>query len=236
MFKFDKWLGASVGYMIGGPIGGFFGYMAAENNNSRNYQHTAHTSEFETSLLLLLAEVIVADGKVAESETAFVRKFFATHFDEKYIDEKTGILYHCIEKKYDSKKACDELRHYCNHTTRMQIVHLLFEVAIADGALVKAELDLIFKLAGWLNINDIDFKKIKATYSQNVNPKFFILLEVKPTDDFDTIKTAYRKMVLRYHPDKHTDKTTAEQNQMASKLQAIQQAYEEIKKIKENKL
>ncbi len=232
MAKFEKWLGAGVGYAVGGPIGGFFGYLASGNATEKKYTYTAHTSEFETSLLLLIAEVIVVDGVVSAAETSYARRFFSEQFDEKHVDEKMDILSHCIEKKYSTKKACDELRQYCNHATRKQIVHLLFEVAIADGALVPAEIDLIFKLAGWLNINDKEFKLIKNNYSQSGLLRHYVLLGVKPTDDFDVIKTCYRKLVLIYHPDKHATKGEAEQQKMAKKLVEIQAAFELIKKEK----
>jgi hypothetical protein len=70
--------------MVGGPLGGMIGYAAGNsvNSSSKKYSATAHTSEFETNLLLLASKVIKADGRVAQEELDFVRSFFTQHFSE----------------------------------------------------------------------------------------------------------------------------------------------------------
>ncbi len=230
MAKYEKWLGAGLGYMVGGPMGGMLGYAAGKtmDTKSNNYSNTANTSEFETNLLLLAATVIKADGRVMAEETAFVRGFFTDHFTADHIDEKMAILNHCLQRNYDPRKACDEIRATAKASTRAQVVHFLFDIAISDSALDKRETDIIFVLAGWLNVNDVEFKKIKAVYSTENFTKYN-LFGVSHNATFDEIKASYRKLVLEYHPDRNINLSPAEQKAIAEKFRKIQEAFEKIK-------
>ena len=232
MPKYEKWLGASLGWVVtGSPIGGLLGYVAGqtiEPTVEKKYSNTAHTSEFETNLIVLAAAIIKADGKAASDEVTFVSNFFRDHFDATYIEEKKAILHHCLIKTYDSRKACDGLRITCSITTRIQIVHFLFDLAISDRALSQKETDLIFLFAGWMNINDIEYRKIKANYTEDRSDKYQIL-GVSNKATFEEIKAAYRKLVLVYHPDKNTHLPLAEQTKIAVQFRLIQEAFEKIK-------
>jgi DnaJ like chaperone protein len=231
--KYEKWLGAGIGWMVtGGPIGSLLGFVAgsALESGEKKYKKTAHTSEFETSLLVLAAAVVKADGKISLSEMHFVRAFFRDNFSPEYLDEKMAIFDHCLRKGYDPRKACDEIRPTASRSTKIQIVNFLFELAIADDTLSKTESDLIFVLSGWLNINDVEFKKIKAAYLNNagINSNYQ-LLGVSAYASYDEIKAAYRKLVLEYHPDRNLNLSSTEHAKLAEKFRKIQEAFEKIK-------
>ncbi|MBS1624224.1 MAG: TerB family tellurite resistance protein [Bacteroidetes bacterium] len=229
MAKYEKWLGAGLGFVVGGPMGSMIGYAAGEQigKPAKKYSKTAHTSEFETNLILLASAVIKADGRVTREEMAFVRGFFTDHFDPAYIDEKMAILEHCLERQYDTRKACGDIRISASMSTRIQIIHFLFDIAIADADLSQRERDTIFVIAGWLNINDIEFNRIRQSYVAEVQRyNVFGLLH---TASFDEIKTAYRKMVLEYHPDRNIHLPPAEQKAVAEKFRKIQEAFDQIR-------
>lgn len=59
-----------------------------------------------------------------------------------------------------------------------------------------------------------------------MNP--YEILGVKPTDDDETIKKAYRELVKKYHPDRYRDNPLADLAK--EKLQEINQAYDSITK------
>ena len=65
-----------------------------------------------------------------------------------------------------------------------------------------------------------------TTYSKSEYEKYLNILEVNATDSLDTIKSAYRKLVAKYHPDKQSDEVAKE---LANeKLKMVNQAYEYI--------
>ncbi len=232
MAKYEKWLGAGIGWIVtGGPVGSLLGFAVGKalESTADSQSKTAHTSEFETNLIVLAAAVIKADAKVSLDEINFTKDFFRDHFSPDYLDEKMNILHHCLHRSYDPRKACDDLRISSTPTTRIQILHFLFDLAICDGALTDRESHTIFRIAGWLNVNDIDFKKIKSSYTGTAHDSQYTLLGVKPNASYEEIKAAYRKLVLEYHPDRNADLSAAEQKKVAEKFRAIQEAFEKIK-------
>ena len=230
MAKYEKWLGAGIGLFAGGPIGGLLGFAAGSymQPESKRYQNTSHTSEFETNLIVLAAAVIKADGRISLDEINFVRDFFKDQFSPDYLDEKMNILNHCLQKSYGPRKACDDIRVSSTPSTCTQVVNFLFDLALCDADMDKAEYDLIFVLAGWLNVNDVEFRKIKASFSPGGKTKYD-LLGVRLNASYEEIKAAYRKLVLEYHPDRNIHLSDAEQRALADKFRKIQEAFEKIK-------
>jgi DnaJ like chaperone protein len=230
MARYEKWLGAGIGFFAGGPVGSLLGYAAGSymEPDSKKYRKTGNTSEFETNLIVIASAVIKADGKVMLDEINFVRDFFKDHFSPDHIDEKLNILNHCLHKNYDARKACDDIRLSASPSTRTQVVNFLFDLSLSDGALNQSELDLIFRLAGWLNVNDVEFKKIKVSFSSTGDTKY-TLLGVRINASYDEVKAAYRKLVLEYHPDRNISLSDAEQVIIADKFRRIQEAFDKIK-------
>jgi len=63
-----------------------------------------------------------------------------------------------------------------------------------------------------------------TSYSKTEYEKYLNILKVNATDSLDTIKSAYRKLVAKYHPDRQTDDVAKE---LANeKLKMVNQAYE----------
>lgn len=229
MAKYEKWLGAGLGFVVGGPMGSMIGYAAGEQigKPAKKYSKTANTSEFETNLILLASALIQSDGRVTREELDFVRTFFTDHFDPAHIEEKMAILHHCLERRYDTRKACDDLRISSSPSTRIQIIHFLFDIAIADADLSQQERNTIFTIAGWLNINDIEFNRIRQSYIAEV--KRYNIFGLVHTASYEEIKAAYRKMVLEYHPDRNSHLSPAEQKAAADKFRKIQEAFDQIR-------
>jgi DnaJ like chaperone protein len=72
-----------------------------------------------------------------------------------------------------------------------------------------------------------DFESIKAMFIKNTDNAYKIL-EISPDADVDQIKTAYRKMVKKYHPDKLRGQDPAMIKGAEEKFREVQKAYEAI--------
>ena len=89
MAKFGKWIGAGLGWVLGGgPIGAIIGLSlgwmfdsASESDVEKGYVKTT-VGDFAVSLLVLVASVMKADGKVIRSELDFVKNISFNDLDK----------------------------------------------------------------------------------------------------------------------------------------------------------
>ena len=98
MAKFGKWVGAGLGWAFGGPIGAVIGLglgwmfdTAQEVDISKGYKKTTR-GDFAISLLVLIAAVMKADGKVMQSELNYVKSFFIQKFGTASANEALRML------------------------------------------------------------------------------------------------------------------------------------------------
>ena len=84
MAKFGKWIGGGLGWAFGGPIGALIGFTVGSmfdggksqtQRGASGYSGRTTTGGYVMSLLVLVAAVMKADGKVLKSELDYVKKF-----------------------------------------------------------------------------------------------------------------------------------------------------------------
>ena len=90
MAKYGKWIGAGLGFVMGGPIGALFGFfigstfdsttvITSQQMNDPGSRPTGR-GDFLLSLVVLATALMKADGKVTRNELDFVKKFFRDNF------------------------------------------------------------------------------------------------------------------------------------------------------------
>ena len=109
MAKFGKWIGGGLGWAFGGPIGAVIGFTVgsmfdggkgqAQTDRSTGYSGRTTTGGYVMSLLVLVAAVMKADGKVLKSELDYVKKFMVHNFGEASAAEAIKMLKDSIEKR-----------------------------------------------------------------------------------------------------------------------------------------
>ena len=134
-----------------------------------------------------------------------------------------------MKKQVSSRQVCIQIRQHMPHSSRLQLIHFLFGIAKADEYVSDIEVDEIRKIAGYLYVNQYDFESIKAMFYKSSDSAYKILEVEKSVTDSE-LKTAYRKMVKKYHPDKLIGLGDEHLKGAKEKFQRIQEAYEAIKK------
>ena len=229
-----KWLAAILGYsflkfpgaIIGFFIGSFIELLSKNSFNIRTGSYSIKPEKFELNLLALSAMIIKADGKIEQKELSFVRNFFIAQYGKNRADSIFKTFNKEIKKEV---QRLDEItRVFLQQTryeTRLQILHFLFGIANADGSVSDSELQKLSQIASGLRLNLPDFESIKAMFIKNTDNAYKIL-EVEPNASRDEIKTAYRNMVKKYHPDKIRSDNTAMIKGAEEKFREVQRAYE----------
>lgn len=243
MGKFTKWLGAGLGWSFGGPIGAVLGYLIANaiegfgkkdfqefQRQAQGHSDNTHSGDFEVSLLLLSSFVIKADGKIDQRELDFVRAYFVKMYGKDRANHAFRLFKGIIKSEAISpRQICLQIQHQMQHAARLQLMHYLFALAKADEIVTSEELDMLHKIAGYLNINPRDFESIKAMF-YNDSQSAYKILEIEKTATDQEVKAAYRKMVKKHHPDKLRHLGEEHLKGAQDKFLKIQEAYEQVKK------
>jgi len=130
-------------------------------------------------------------------------------------------------------KVCAQINSFTTHATRLQLIHFLFKLGLADGQLHDQELAEIKRIARYLRINPYDFASIEAMFHKNQDADWaFKVLEVPNTATESEVKKAYRKMAMKFHPDRLVDAGAEAQAAAKESFLNVQKAYEHICKQK----
>jgi DnaJ like chaperone protein len=116
-----------------------------------------------------------------------------------------------------------------NYSARLQLIHFLFGVALADDKIDSGELNMIAHISGQMGISVSDFESIQAMFIPNTDGDYKIL-EIERLATDEEVKKAYRRMAMKYHPDKVIHLGEDFQHAAKEKFQRVNQAYENIKK------
>jgi len=234
---FGKWLGGGLGFAMGGPIGGLLGFIVGSVIDSTTSTATDYSSspqrtaqgDFAMSLLVLVAAVMKADGTVVKSELDYVKQFFVRQFGRESAKEALLLLKDILKQEIMVKDICVQISKNMDYSSRLQLLHLLFNVSLADGRINKSEIDLIDKMSGALGISSSDFVSIRNMFIPETDSSYKIL-EIDPSAPNDEVKKAYRKMAMKYHPDKVSHLGDDFRKTADEKFKKVNEAYDKIKK------
>ncbi|UPT66503.1 MAG: TerB family tellurite resistance protein [Sphingobacteriales bacterium JAD_PAG50586_3] len=242
--KIAKWLTGGLGWAFGGPIGGLLGFMlgalideAAVDDTPRidgkkgGQQQRTRQGDFGVSLVILTAAMMRADGKVLKAELDYVKSFFVRSFGDDKAQELILLLREMLKQDFNLREVCMQIRMYMNYAERLQLVHFLSGLAAADGDVNANETDTLNKIRYYLGVNQNDYHSVKATYKQSIESDYEVL-EITATATDDEVKKAYRRMAIKYHPDKVAHLGDDVQKGAKEKFQRLTQAYENVKKYR----
>jgi DnaJ like chaperone protein len=230
-----KWIAGALGWAMFGPIGGILGYYftsqlekfgdIAASQEEKSYNQGQRNS-FLMSLLVLSAAIIKADGKTTSKELGALRSFFAGNFGAEAADEAERIVKELIKKDYNIYEVCAQVRSCMDYSQRLQLLQYLASLSACDG-LDKKEVSLLEVIANNIGISKADYDSILAIFQPN-NDRNYRILGIDPGATDEEVKKAYRKMAVKYHPDKVATLGEDVQKSAEEKFKAVSQAYEAI--------
>ncbi len=235
MAKFGKWIGGGLGWTILGPLGGLLGFVlgslydAGYDSLKQSIPGKTTKADFTFSLLVLVAAVMKADGKVLKSELNYVKQYFVRNFGESSAREAMIILRDLIKQNIELQEVSTQIGRKMDYSSRLHLVHLLFGIANADGSVNNQEIDIIKTIASYMNIGHKDLESIKSMFIKDVDSAYKVL-EVDKNATDEEVKKAYRKMAMKFHPDKVEYLGDDFKKIAHEKFRKVNEAYEQIKK------
>ena len=231
-----KWIVGAIGWATLGPLGGILGYYfasrleklaeAAEVQGDSQAWNQGLRNSFLMSRLVLSAAVIKADGKTTSQELSTLRSFFARNFGSQAADEAVEIVQELLKKDFNLYEVCEQVRSYMDYSQRLQLYHFLVSLGACDG-LQQKEVDLLETIAAYLGLSKSEADAIIAQFRPS-NDSNYRILEISPNATDEEVKKAYRKMAVKYHPDKVATLGADVQKAAEEKFKAVSQAYEAI--------
>ena len=255
MGTFTKILLTGLGWAIGGPIGGLLGYFLGKafsssdttqeflntGNHRGPYHNTGTQADINVALMVLIAAVMKADGQVKKSELTYVKRFLLQNYGEEGGKQMLKALQQLVQQDIPINQVCQQIKVNTDYNTRYHMVDFLFGISGADGEFHPTEINMLRLIAQYLGISSADYTSIyerhvggsysgnqSFTNSSNHKDPYKVLgISEKATDD--EVRKAYRKMALKYHPDRVAGMSEEMQRNAAEQMKEINQAYETIK-------
>ncbi|MBP5527784.1 MAG: TerB family tellurite resistance protein [Bacteroidales bacterium] len=243
-------IGALLGYWIGKAISSdkqIGGGNGAEYSYHRGpYRNTGTQQDINVALMVLIAAVMKVDGQVKRSELDYVKRFLLANYGEERGKAMLKVLQQMVQKDIPIDQVCAQIKTNTDYTTRYHMVDFLFGIGGADGEFHQSELNMLRLIAQYLGISTSDYTSIferhvgysdpnysnssrssSSSSSYSKDPYRVLGIDSSATDD--EVKKAYRRMAMKYHPDRVAGMSEELQRNAAEQMKEINQAYEVIK-------
>ncbi len=248
-------LGAAIGGFIFASFGGLAvcGFLALvlghylfdkprEKTFEKEYSaYLDRKKQFVFHVFALCAKIAKADGNVSAAEIKVMKRLLRDQF--KLPEKQHEALFDIWRKSKDASKTFEEMANTFFHEFSqdrnrvLDMMHLLFEVAAADGGLHPREEQMLLRAAGIFHIGRMQFERIKSRFFQmpaeekwQPSDPLFAILGAQASDSLEIIKKKYRELAKKWHPDRVTASGGSPEvvKHAKEKFQQINEAYEKI--------
>jgi DnaJ like chaperone protein len=252
-----KLIGGFLGLFVGGPFGAAVGVMIGHMHdqqsgvetsglwgNPSGFNANVEHAAFTMGVIVLSAKMAKADGRVTRAEIeAFKRVFNISPLQEVAV----GKIFNKARQSAEGfEPYAFQLAHVFrrNQTILEEILSGLFIIAAADYAgLSPAEIIFLKRVSFIFGFGGEDFARIAARSGvklpENETPKnavadSFAILGIAETATAEEIKSAYRTLIRKHHPDKLMAEGMPPEfvATATEKMKRINVAYDTVCKIK----
>ena len=206
-------------------------YNQRQSTQSRQGRYTAdeQRNSFFVSLLVLSSAVIKADGKTHPAELRTVREFIRANFGDQAAAQAEQILQQLDSQQVNIYSVGGQIAANMNYSQRLQLFQYLVSIATADGDFSASEKSVLEAIASAIRLTSTDAASIIAMYYKEADSAYTVL-EISPSATDDEVRSAYRRMAMKYHPDRVATLGPEVQKAAEEKFKKIQEAYATIKK------
>lgn len=248
-------LGGPLGAILGASVGHHFDSgldeLEQDERLSTGDKHRIQMAFF-TATFSIMGHIAKADGRVSQAEIDLAKRVMDDmDLSAELRSTAIKLFQQGKNKDFPLDDALRQFRHECRR--RGNLIRMFLEIqlqaAMADGHLDIAKDKLLIKICGILGLSRFEYERIKLQilaqyrlYGSQYRQRY---QSTKKTDDLANayavlgvhanasdhdIKTAYRRLLSRHHPDKLVAKGLPEEMMTLAKekTQQITKAYETI--------
>jgi DnaJ like chaperone protein len=222
----------------------FWGFSLWMKSKVASYEKSQ--SESHNRFVWLLVQILIhtakIDGRITRDEVQTIQRFF--QYNLRYSQTQMLWIKELVREATSADHSLDELLTEFKTTfayePRLILLELVYQILYTKRDVPEEELRVARYIATFLDISTYDQRTIEAKYRYrgsgtgpggfDMTEKHYATLGLEPGADMETIKKAYRKLSMQYHPDKVAH-LGAEFGKVAEeKMKEINAAYDFFKK------
>ena len=227
---------------------GFFGFTRYIQSRAAAYEQsqTETHNRFVHLLVNILVCIAKADGHFTKSELRTMLNFFQNSLH--YNQEQMYWVKQQIKEARDTEQNLDALliefrNNFAAYEPRLILLELVYQLIFTRKPVEEAELNLARKIGEFLGIRDYERQTMENKYRYGrqqhgsfggggapAEQHYYAVLGVEQGADFATIKKAYRKLSMQYHPDKVVHLGDEFKGVAEEKMKEINAAYDHFRK------
>ena len=220
----------------------FFGVLFFIKRKVSSYERSQ--SETHNVFVFLLVNILVkiaqVDGKVTQAEINTIVNFFRMHlhYNQSQIFWIRDLVKEALASTLSLEVLLTDFKNRFNYEPRLILLELVYQVIYSEPVVQSTapELKVAQFIAVFLEITEYDHLSIRSRYMARArtavasDERFYQVLGLEQSATFEEIKSAYRKLSMKYHPDK-VGHLGEEFRQVAEeKMKELNEAYQFLKK------
>ncbi|MEA3466709.1 MAG: DnaJ domain-containing protein [Thermodesulfobacteriota bacterium] len=219
-----------------------FSYWIRHKVSTYEASQTESHNRFVWLLVQILINIAKIDGVVSKEEISTIQRFFQQNlrYDQTKMYWVKELIKEAVSSTGPMETLLEEFRNTFAYEPRLILLELIYQVLYTKSRVSDAELKMARDIADYLQIKEYDKRTIEAKYKygsqqQTASPQgaanqAYAVLGLEPGADKETIKRAYRKLSMKYHPDKVRHLGEEFRVVAEEKMKEINAAYDFFKK------
>ncbi len=192
---------------------GLFGDTYANGLEETADYNEGLRNSFLFSMLVMASYIIRADGRIMHSEMEYVRKFLRTRFGEEAAVQGEQILLNLFQqrKQMDAQnpaafrntiRECGaQIAANLSYEERLQLLVFLVNIAKVDGSICREEIEALREVAIAMGLSTQEVDSMLNLNGDSLEEAYKVL-EISPSATDEEVRSAYRRLALKHHPDR----------------------------------
>ncbi len=223
----------------------FWGFTYWIQKRVATYEQSQSESHnrFVWLLVQILVRIAKIDGEVTRDEVQTIQRFFQhnLHYSQTQMHWVKELIKEATASSQTLDSLLQEFKTTFAYEPRLILLELVYQILYTKSRVPPEELQIARNIASFLEISSYDLRTIEAKYtyrqqqtastSRNMAEQNYAVLGLDPGADMETVKKAYRKLSMQYHPDKVRHLGDEFRAVAEEKMKEINQAYDYFKKM-----
>jgi len=227
-------------------MGLFWGltYFIQKKVSTYESSQTESHNRFVWLLVRILVRIAKIDGELTREEVSTIRTFFQynLHYSQTQMLWVKDLIKDALKSTDSLETLLEEFHSSFGYEPRLILLELVYQILYTKETVSEQELQVARNMANFLKISIYDQRTIEAKYmyrqrradtstSYGSAEQHYATLGLEPGADMETIKKAYRKLSMKYHPDKVRHLGEEFRTIAETKMKEINGAYDYFEKI-----